>query len=101
MSVGSVIGIWNTSSGRVLTAFRAEQETKAMFERLKKVIGEPNVKFKDFYNDIQTIKMQGFDVRPSDIAEGIVNISFPIFDSCKRAVAAIHQATRYPFRSVY
>ena len=79
MGLGSVIGLWNTSSGRVLAAFRAEQETKAMFEQLKKVIGEPNVKFKDFYNDIQTIKMQDFDDRPSDTAEGNCQYLIPYF----------------------
>ena len=87
--VGSVMGLWNTGSGRVLTAFRSESEAKEIIDRHTLVIGEPAIDLNIFYEELDLIRRQGFDIRPSNTASGVTNMSFPIFDNQNRAVAAV------------
>ena len=89
MRVGSVMGLWNTGSGRVLTAFRSRSEIEEIIERHKIVIGEPTINLNIFYEELDLIRRQGFDVRPSNTASGVTNMSFPIFDNHKKAVATV------------
>ena len=89
MRVGSVMGLWNTGSGRVLTAFRSGPEVNEIINRHKIVIGEPNIDLNIFYEELDLIRTQGFDIRESNTASGVTNMSFPIFDNHKKVVAAL------------
>ena len=46
--VGSVMGLWNTSSGRVLAAFRPDSETDEIINRHQLVTGEPPIESQCF-----------------------------------------------------
>lgn len=87
--VGSVIGLWNTGSGRVLTAFRPIFEIKEIIDRHKVVTGEPVVDLDTFLEELSLIRKQGYDLRESNTVSGVTNMSFPIFDYSKKVVAAI------------
>ena len=89
LRVGSVMGLWNTGSGRVLTAFLTEPEIKEIIDRHKIVIGEPNIDLPVFYKELDLIRKQGFDLRASNTASGVTNMSFPIFDNHSKVVAAV------------
>ena len=87
--VGSVIGLWNTGSGRVLSAFRPKADTEELINRHTAVIGEPPIDQEIFYAELDVIRRQGFDMRPSNTAAGVTNMSFPIFDSFGKVIAAV------------
>ena len=42
-----------------------------------------------FYAELELIRRQGFDMRASNTASGVTNMSFPIFDSFGRVIAAV------------
>ena len=87
--VGSVIGLWNTGSGRVLMAFRPMFEIEEIIESHKVVMGEPVVDLNTFLEELSLIRKQGFDLRDSNTVSGVTNMSFPIFDYSKKVIAAI------------
>ena len=86
---GSVIGLCNTSSGRVLAAFSSSMDRKTLISNHKPVIGEPKIDLNTFYQELELIEAKGFDERQSNTVMGVTNMSFPIFDQEKRAVAAV------------
>ena len=87
--VGSVIGLWNTGSGRVLSAFRPKVDTDELVNRHTVVVGEPPIDQEIFYAELELIRRQGFDMRASNTASGVTNMSFPIFDSFGKVLAAV------------
>jgi len=87
--VGSVMGLWNTSSGRVLAAFRPDSETDEIIDRHQLVTGEPPIDPNAFFEELNLIRRQGFDIRASNTVSGVTNMSFPIFDNYNKAVAAV------------
>ena len=87
--VGSVIGLWNTGSGRVLSAFRPKADTEELINRHTTVIGEPPIDQEIFFAELESIRRQGFDLRASNTASGVTNMSFPIFDSFGKAIAVV------------
>lgn len=89
MRVGSVIGLSNTSSGRVLAAFSSSADRKAIISRHKLVVGEPKIDLEAFYRDLDSIEKTGYDLRQSNTVMGVTNMSFPIFDQNRVAVAAV------------
>ena len=89
LRVGSIMGLWNTGSGRVLTAFRSVPEIKEIIDRHTIVIGEPTIDRNIFFEELELIRRQGFDIRASNTASGVTNMSFPILDNDKKAVAAV------------
>ena len=89
MRVGSVIGLGNTSSGRVLAAFSAVSDRERLIANHKRVIGEPKIDLDVFYQELDHIKTIGFDLRTSNTVSGVTNMSFPIFDQQKKVVAAV------------
>ena len=53
--VGSVIGLYNTSSGRVLAAFSSSLERQTLIANHKPVIGEPEIDINTFYKELDFI----------------------------------------------
>lgn len=89
LRVGSVIGLANTGTGRVLAAFRPRSEAETMLERHKPAIGEPEIDKKGFFTRLDRIREQGFEIMPSATSLGVTNLAFPVFDPLGRAITAV------------
>lgn len=89
LKTGTVVGLWNTGSGRVLAAFRNDDEIEELIEQHRLAIGEPACDRDDFFGHIERIRELGHERRPSDTAIGVTNISFPIFGPDGRAAAVL------------
>lgn len=80
LRVGSVIGLTNTGTGRVLAAFRPRSEVDVILDRHKPAVGEPELNRVVFSEQLERIRKQGFELMPSDTAIGVTNLTFPVFD---------------------
>ncbi len=89
LRVGSVVGLANTGTGRVLAAFRSQAEIQTMLERHKLALGEPEIDRSVFFAHLARIHEQGFDIMPSDTTVGVTNLAYPVFDPHGRAVAVV------------
>lgn len=89
LRVGSIIGLANTGTGRVLAAFRPRAETETMLERHKIALGEPEIDHDAFFARLDHIKKQGFEIMPSATTVGVTNLAFPVFDPHGRAVTVV------------
>ncbi|NRA86793.1 MAG: IclR family transcriptional regulator [Rhizobiales bacterium] len=89
LKVGSVIGLANTGSGRVLAAFRSEDEVKTMLERHQSAQGEPKLVEKTFFNRLDDIRKNGFEIMPSETTVGVTNITYPVFNPHGQAVTVV------------
>ncbi len=86
---GSIIGLANTGTGRVMAAFRSKDEIDQMLESYKPILGEPKIERESFIKQLSNIRKQGYDRMPSQTVLGVTNIAFPIFDPCGKATAAL------------
>lgn len=89
LRVGSVIGLANTGTGRVLAAFRPRSEVDVILERHKPAVGEPEIDRVMFSEQLEKIRAQGFELMPSDTAVGVTNLTFPVFDPHGRAFTVV------------
>lgn len=89
LRVGSVIGLANTSTGRVMAAFRTREEAEQMLRRHQPVLGEPKLDPVLFFARLEQIRDVGFEVMASDTTIGVTNMAFPIFDPHGKAVAVV------------
>lgn len=90
LRVGSVVGLSNTGTGRVLAAFRSREEAEIMFNSHQPALGEPKIDKKAFFIDLDRIRNQGYEIMPSDTAVGVTNIAYPVFDSLGRVVTVVN-----------
>ncbi|SDX40162.1 transcriptional regulator, IclR family [Ruegeria halocynthiae] len=86
---GSVIGLWNTGTGRVLAAFRSENELEELIRLHQPALGEPELERQIFQSELQDIRNAGFYRNQSDTLVGVTNLSFPIFNPSGEIVAAL------------
>ena len=86
---GTVIGLWNTGTGRVLAAFRTDEDLECLIEQHRPAIGEPSLERAEFDAHIQRIRTVGYEKMPSATAIGVTNIAFPIFGPSSHAVAVL------------
>ncbi|WP_270728241.1 IclR family transcriptional regulator [Shimia sp. Alg240-R146] len=89
LKTGTVIGLWNTGTGRVLTAFRPDEEIEDLVAKHRPAVGEPALNRADFDSHIARIRAAGFEKMPSDTAIGVTNIAFPIFGPSGNAAAVL------------
>ncbi len=100
MSVGANFDLLETSSGRVLLTFQTEKERKRRLERRKfymNIDKHPKVSSSDLKkienkfskNIIHKILNDCSEVVKSLQIKGVTNISIPIFDHTKNAIAAL------------
>jgi|TARA_B110000263_G_scaffold176483_1_gene154245 DNA-binding IclR family transcriptional regulator len=100
MSVGANFDLLETSSGRVLLTFQTEKERKRRLERRKFYINidkfskaSPSdlkkIENKFSKNTIHKIIKERCEVVKSLQIRGVTNISIPIFDYTKNAIAAL------------
>lgn len=89
LRVGSVVGLGNTGTGRVLAAFRPRDEVEDLLEQHHPAIGEPEIDHKAFFAHLDRIRAQGFEKMPSDTAIGVTNIAYPVFGPLGHAVTVV------------
>ena len=89
LRTGSVIGIYNTGSGRVLAAFQSPERRQQMIRDHRLVPGEVQPNEASFLKQLDDIKAKGCTVEPSGTVHGTTNISFPILDPSGNAITAL------------
>lgn len=89
LRTGSVIGIYNTGSGRILTAFQTPETRARMLAEHNLVVGENEIERTTFEADLERLRKTGCAVEPSGTVRGTTNISFPVLDPTGSAIAAL------------
>lgn len=86
---GTVVGLWNTGTGRVLAAFRSDEEVDGLIAIHRRAIGEPELDRAEFDEHLARIRRVGYEKMPSATTIGVTNISFPIFGPSGEIAAAL------------
>lgn len=86
---GTVVGLWNTGTGRVLAAFRPTEEVDDLIAIHRRAIGEPELDRAEFDSHLDRIRRVGYEKMPSATTIGVTNISFPIFGPSGEIAAAL------------
>ncbi len=89
LKTGTVVGLGNTGSGRVLAAFRSNEEVEDLIEQHRLAVGEPPLDRSEFMEHIARIRRLGYEKMPSATAIGVTNVAFPIFGPGGRAAAVL------------
>lgn len=90
LRVGTVIGLGNTGTGRVLAAFRRDSETEELLQRHRLAQGEPRIDRKEFLGHVARIREWGYERMPSATAVGVTNLAYPILNRDGHAVAVLN-----------
>jgi DNA-binding IclR family transcriptional regulator len=86
--VGSVIGLANTASGRVLLAFQTADDRARILG--KAALGDQESAARpNFARDLEAIRTRGFEEMDSTRIRGVRDVSAPVFDHRGSAVAAM------------
>ncbi|WP_170775035.1 IclR family transcriptional regulator [Ruegeria lacuscaerulensis] len=80
LRVGTVIGLSNTGTGRVLAAFRSDQQIEELLDMHRLAQGEPEIDRSEFLEHVSRIREVGYERMPSATAVGVTNLAFPVFD---------------------
>lgn len=80
LKTGTVVGLWNTGTGRVLAAFRTPAEVDDLISQHRRALGEPELNKAEFLAHLARIRKAGYEQMPSATAIGVTNIAFPIFN---------------------
>ncbi len=86
---GAIIGLFDTGSGRVLTAFQNSEIQAQMISEHVLVPGEKAPVEAQFKKELQHIKQTGYCKMASQVVAGATNLSFPILDSSNSAIACL------------
>lgn len=89
LKTGTVVGLWNTGSGKVLAAFRSDDAMEDLIGQHRLAVGEPAFERDDFLGHIERIRNLGYEKMPSATAIGVTNIAFPILGPSGRAAAVL------------
>jgi DNA-binding IclR family transcriptional regulator len=86
--VGSVIGLANTASGRVLLAFQTADDRARILSKAAAADQESSVR-PNFARELEAIRTRGFEEMDSTRIRGVRDVSAPVFDHRGSAVAAM------------
>ena len=89
LRVGTVIGLGNTGTGRVLAAFRDDSELEVLLERHRLAVGEPPLDRVALLEHVARIRAWGYERMPSATAVGVTNLAYPVLNHDGRAIKAI------------
>jgi len=89
LKTGTVIGLWNTGTGRVLAAFRPPEDLELLISQHRIALGEPKLDRAAFDAHLDRIRAVGFEQMPSETAIGVTNLAFPIFGPTKEITAVL------------
>lgn len=90
LRTGSVVGLGNTGTGRVLAAFRSDEEIEDLLEDHQLAPGEPEIDRAEFMDHVARIRDIGYERMPSSTALGVTNLVFPVFDGDGRAITVVN-----------
>src|SRR5262249_18457348 len=80
--------LMGTTSGVVLLAFQPEEQRERLVGRLASTPGFSRSR-RQFLSRLESVCRNGYAEFPSEAIEGIIDISYPIFDHTGVAVAAL------------
>lgn len=86
---GSVVGLFNTSSGHVFLAFRSPPERERLIEDHSLIAGEPAAGRGGWQAQVQKVERDGYACSPSEQLRGVTNIACPIWGRNRHVVAAL------------
>ena len=89
LKTGTVIGLWNTGTGRVLAAFRSQDEVDDLIAQHRRAVGEPPLNREEFDAHLERIRAVGYERMPSATAIGVTNIAFPVFGPSNTVAAVL------------
>jgi DNA-binding IclR family transcriptional regulator len=89
LRVGSIIGLYNTGSGRILAAFRSRDDLDHLIAHYELADGERSMPRKEFEKILTSVRERGYEKMPSATAIGVTNLGYPIFGPDGDAVAAL------------
>lgn len=89
LRTGASIGVYNTGSGRVLSAFQTADIREKMLNDHQLVKGEESIDASEFEQILARIRADGYAHEPSQTIRGVTNLSFPILDLSGSAIAAL------------
>lgn len=90
LRVGTVIGLGNTGTGRVLAAFRSPAELDELLDRHRLAQGEPAIDEVEFREHVARIREWGYERMPSATAVGVTNLAYPVLDHEGRAISVVN-----------
>lgn len=89
LRTGSVIGLSNTGTGRVLAAFKSPRRREAMIDGHELVDGEPEIVKSEFLEVLDKVREHGYEKMPSGITIGVTNLSVPVLGHDGQSIAAL------------
>lgn len=89
LRTGTVVGLWNTGSGRVLAAFHTQVEIDNMIALHRRAIGEPDLDRAEFFAHLARIRDTGYEDMPSATLVGVTNLAFPVFGPSGNVAAVL------------
>lgn len=90
LRVGTVIGLGNTGTGRVLAAFRSNDAIEELLENHRLAQGEPELDRVAFFDHIQRIRELGYERMPSATAIGVTNLAYPVLNRDGHAISVVN-----------
>lgn len=85
---GSVMDLAKSASGRVLLAFQLPEDRRRILSPVGRGRADTDVDAKTL-KDLDRIRVQGYEEMDSTRLKGVHDVSFPVFDHRKSAVAAM------------
>lgn len=89
LRAGSIIGLYNTATGRVLAAFRSKPDYERLLASHELADGETLMPRKDFDAHLERVREVGCERMPSATAMGVTNVGYPILGPDGTAIAAL------------
>lgn len=89
LRVGTVMGLGNTGTGRVLAAFRSDDEVDELLQRHRLAQGEPQIDRAEFLDHIQRIREWGYERMTSATAVGVTNLAYPVLNREGHAISVV------------
>ncbi len=89
LRVGSIIGLHNTGTGRVLAAYRSPENLRRLIESHNLADGEGPMPIREFRRHLKRIRADGYEHWPSGTTMGVINLAFPIFGPGGEAIAVL------------
>lgn len=75
---GFCVGLTTSAAGRVVFGFETVEMRSKLTSQYKAAMTEEN--WRQFYEDSETARAQGYSLTPSDIIPGVTDICAPVFD---------------------
>lgn len=89
LRIGAIIGLFNTGSGQIISAFQKTETRMRMLSEHNLVEGEDQPELNQFCQHLDDLQSKGCSVDQSQTVRGAVNISLPILEPSGNAIAAL------------